>query len=119
MSIEKDRAIFYVEFPAKDLAQTEAFYTQAFRWVFTAYGPEYLAFEDGHLAGGFYQSDAVPPRGGALVVIWADDLAGALQGVEGAGGVISVPIFEYPGGRRFHFTDPSGNELSVCSRPLA
>lgn len=113
MSQKVNNAVFYVEFPATDLQTTKLFYQQAFGWTFEDYGPAYVAFEDGQLAGGFYQAEG-PLAFGALVVLWADDLAAAQGAVEQAGGAITKPIFAYPGGRRFHFTDPNGNELSVC-----
>lgn len=105
--------MFYLESPARDLAATKRFYTQAFGWTFQEYGPAYVAFEDGQLAGGFYQAHEMAASS-PLVVLWADDLAASQRAVEQAGGAISKPLFAYPGGRRFHFTDPSGNELAVC-----
>ena len=113
MSQKINHAVFYLEFPALDLARTQQFYAQAFGWTFQAYGLAYVAFEDGQLAGGFYQAEA-RAAGGPLVVLWADDLAASQRAVEQAGGVITTPLFADPGGRRFHFTDPSGNELAVC-----
>ena len=106
--------IDYIEFPATDIAKTKAFYTGLFGWKFTDYGPDYTSFEDGRLAGGFYRKDPVTP-GGPLVVIYAADLTGMQTKVQAAGGAISREIFSFPGGRRFHFTDPSGNELAVWS----
>ncbi len=104
----------YVEFPATDLAKTKAFYTQVFGWKFEDYGPEYTSFADGRLAGGFFAAAAAGARG-ALVVIYAKDLEGMEVKVKLAGGSIVKPIFSFPGGRRFHFTDPNGNELAVWS----
>jgi len=104
----------YIEFPALDIAKTKAFYTGLFGWKFTDYGPDYTSFEDGRLAGGFFRKDAVM-AGGPLVVIYAADLAGMQTKVPAAGGAIVKEIFSFPGGRRFHFTDPSGNELAVWS----
>jgi predicted enzyme related to lactoylglutathione lyase len=113
MSQKINHAVFHLEFPARDLALTKQFYAQAFGWTFEDYGPAYVAFEDGQLSGGFYQAEE-SPAGRPLVVLWADDLAASQLAVEQAGGVITTPLFAYPGGRRFHFTDPSGNELAVC-----
>jgi predicted enzyme related to lactoylglutathione lyase len=113
-SADHDRRIDYVEFPATDIAATKQFYIDAFGWKFTDYGPDYTSFEDGRLAGGFAKTDRVR-AGGALVVLFAVDLAVAESRVRKAGGTIVKPIFAFPGGRRFHFTDPSGNELAVWS----
>lgn len=115
---DNDRRIDYLEFPAVDVTATRAFYERVFGWKFTDYGPDYTSFEDGRIAGGFRgpEPDAPrPTRDGVLVVIYASDLGAAQQRVIDAGGVIVKPTFEFPGGRRFHFTDPSGNELAVWS----
>jgi len=109
-----DSRIDYIEFPATDIAQTKAFYVQVFGWKFTDYGPGYTSFEDGRLTGGFSKERSVA-HGGALVVIYAHDLAATEAKVRDAGGKIVKPPFSFPGGRRFHFTDPSGNELAVWS----
>jgi predicted enzyme related to lactoylglutathione lyase len=118
-SAEQDRRIDYIEFPASDLPATKRFYQQVFGWKFTDYGPDYAAFEDGRLDGGFHAGDgsrSVPGQGtGTLVVLFAVDLADAEARVRRAGGTIVTPTFSFPGGRRFHFTDPSGNELAVWS----
>jgi predicted enzyme related to lactoylglutathione lyase len=106
--------IDYIEFPATDIAKTKAFYAGVFGWKFTDYGPDYTSFEDGRIAGGFFSKDTVA-AGGALVVMYAADLAGALTKVQVAGGAITKEIFSFPGGRRFHFADPSGNELAIWS----
>ena len=104
----------YIEFPATDIAKTKAFYAGVFGWKFTDYGPDYTSFEDGRLAGGFFRTDTVT-TGGPLVVIYAADLAGTQTKVQAAGGAIVKEIISFPGGRRFHFTDPGGNELAVWS----
>ena len=109
-----DGRIDYIEFPALDMAATKAFYTRVFGWKFTDYGPDYTSFEDGRIAGGFAKSDKVT-GGGPLVVLYAADLAGMEAKVRAAGGVIVKDAFSFPGGRRFHFTDPGGNELAVWS----
>ncbi|MEE9346611.1 MAG: VOC family protein [Robiginitomaculum sp.] len=78
------------------------------------YGPSYAAFQGAGIDGGLDgASDRVPSKTGALVVLLAQDLDEALVSVEKAGGIITVPIFAFPGGQRFHFSDPSGNELAV------
>ncbi|HEX5385409.1 MAG TPA: VOC family protein [Gemmatimonadales bacterium] len=111
---EHDRRIDYIELPATDVAAAKAFYARAFGWTFTDYGPDYTSFEDGRLAGGLRKAEVVG-RDGVLVVIFAVDLAATEARVRGAGGTIVQPVFSFPGGRRFHFTDPSGNELAVWS----
>ena len=105
----------YVEFPAKDLAGTKAFFESVFGWSFTDYGPEYTAFENQGLDGGFFQSDLTSStqNGAALIVSYSDQLEVTLTKVEKAGGSILKPIYSFPGGRRFHFTEPSGNEFAV------
>jgi uncharacterized protein len=112
--MERDRRIDYIELPATDIAATKRFYVDAFGWKFTDYGPDYTSFEDGRLAGGFTKSGKVA-TGGPLVVIYADNLEGVEAKVRQAGATIVKPIFSFPGGRRFHFSDPSGNELAVWS----
>ncbi|HEY2659007.1 MAG TPA: VOC family protein [Caulobacteraceae bacterium] len=110
--MREDGKIDYVEMPGGDLAAVKGFYQAAFGWRFIDYGPSYAAFEDGGLDGGF---DADPASGvnKPLVVLFARDLEAMQSKVIAAGGIISRPIFSFPGGRRFHFTDPAGNELAV------
>lgn len=105
----------YVEFPAKDLAATKAFFESVFGWSFTDYGPDYTAFENQGLDGGFFQSDldSSTEKGAALVIFYSAQLEATLAKVEKAGGSILKPIYSFPGGRRFHFTEPSGNEFAV------
>ena len=109
--------INYVEFPAKDLAGTKAFFESVFGWSFVDYGPEYTAFENQGLDGGFFKSDlaASTENGAALIVFYSNQLEATLAKVEKAGGSILRPIYSFPGGRRFHFTEPSGNEFAVWS----
>ncbi len=115
---EHDRRIDYIEFPVADVAIAKRFYTAVFGWSFTDYGPDYTSFSDGRLSGGFRGGEAAVP-GGALVVIYAADLASAESAVIAAGGRITQPTFAFPGGRRFHFRDPCGHELAVWSDPIA
>jgi len=115
---DQDRRIDYIEFPASDVASTKAFYAAVFGWDFTDYGPDYTSFHDGRLAGGFEAAgssleDSSP--GGPLVVLYATDLEAVETEVMQNGGTIVRETFDFPGGRRFHFTDPSGNELAVWS----
>ena len=105
--------IDYIEFPAADIERTKAFYAGIFGWKFTDYGPDYTSFEDGRIAGGFARQAV--SGGGPLVVLYASDLARMRAKVTSAGGVIVKDIFAFPGGRRFHFSDPSGNELALWS----
>jgi predicted enzyme related to lactoylglutathione lyase len=113
---ENDRRIDYIEFPARDLSTTKAFYTSLFGWAFEDYGPEYTSFHDGRLAGGFFTSNDYV-CGGPLVVIFADDLELMKANVLKLGAKLTKDIFEFPGGRRFQFLDPNGHELSIWSNP--
>ncbi|HUK29523.1 MAG TPA: VOC family protein [Candidatus Acidoferrum sp.] len=110
---QNNNRVDYIEFPATDIAKTKAFYIQAFGWKFTDYGPDYTSFEDGRIAGGFTKDRKVAQ--GVLVVIYASDLIACEAKVKAAGGKVVKPAFDFPGGRRFHFADPSGNELAVWS----
>jgi predicted enzyme related to lactoylglutathione lyase len=107
----------YVEFAAKNLKATSDFFTQAFAWDFTWYGEDYVSFTNQGLDGGFYQADLKTREadGGALLIFYSSDLESSLQKVEAAGGEITKQIFSFPGGRRFHFHEPSGNEFAVWS----
>ena len=113
--------INYVEFPSRDLARTKEFFEKCFGWKFTDYGQDYTAFEDSAVEGGFFRSDqaAVSDNGSALIVFFSDRLKKTLVKVKAAGGEVVKPIFAFPGGRRFHFTEPSGNEFAVWSDNLA
>lgn len=113
--MRKTGQLDYLEMPAGegDLTTTKAFYTEAFGWKFTDYGPDYAAYSQG-LDGGFYQgSEAGNAK--PLPVLYSENLEQTLLDVEKAGGKIIRSIFSFPGGRRFHFTDPAGNELAVWS----
>ena len=107
--------INYVEYPSSDLEATKKFFMTAFGWEFLDYGPEYTAFSGEGLDGGFYKSDlkSRANEGGALIVFYSQDLEATLTKIEEAGGQIIKSIFGFPGGRRFHFCEPSGNEFSV------
>lgn len=102
----------YVELPVGDLATTKAFYEAAFGWEMTGFGPTYAATMSGDTDIGL-QGDVAEASKAALPVIEVEDLEAALAAVQQAGGTLVRPIFAFPGGRRFHFTDPSGNELAV------
>lgn len=104
----------YLEMAGGDLPATRAFYAEAFGWSFVDYGPTYSAIEGAGLDGGF-QADAGEAPAAPLPILYADDLEAMLERVWAAGGRIVKPIFSFPGGRRFHFSDPAGNELAVWS----
>jgi len=112
-------SIDYVEISVTDLAAAQAFYGAAFGWQFTPYGPEYAGIRtaaeaDGEEAGGLSLADEVA-KGGPFVLLYSDDLEVTLAAVTAAGGEVVNGPYGFPGGRRFHFTDPSGNELGVWS----
>jgi len=111
--MREDGKIDYVEFPGGDLPATKAFYAKAFGWAFTDYGPTYAAASEGLDAG--FHGDAAEQVAKPLVILFAHDLEAMEAKVKAAGGAITRPIFSFPGGRRFHFRDPSGNELGVFS----
>ncbi|MCK0146461.1 VOC family protein [Arenibacter sp. F26102] len=110
----KDSHINYVEFKSKDLIETKMFYESSFDWKFTDYGPTYIAFSESGLEGGFEKTDNEIVNG-ALVVLFHSNLKLTKNKIIEAGGEISKDIFSFPGGHRFHFKDPSGNELAVWS----
>ncbi len=110
--------IDYIELPARDLAAAKAFYVACFGWRFNDYGPDYAGYVDGARgemeAGGLRRVEEVTP-GGALVILYSSDLEATFARVQAAGANITKNIFEFPGGRRFQFEDPSGLELAVWS----
>jgi predicted enzyme related to lactoylglutathione lyase len=112
--MREDGKIDYVEFPGADLSEIKRFYGEAFGWTFQDYGPAYVAFEGAGLDGGF-DADRGEAVARPMVVLFARELEAMLEKIRGAGGVITRPILSFPGGRRFHFRDPSGNELGVWS----
>lgn len=102
----------YVELPVQSTVTTKAFFTAAFGWDFADYGPTYAATQTGVTDLGL-QGDRAEWPSAPLPVIEVDDLDATLAAVEGAGGTITQPVFAFPGGRRFHFRDPNGNELAA------
>jgi len=110
--MREDGKIDYIEQPGGELKATKAFYQEAFGWTFQDWGDEYCAFQEG-LDGGF-SSDAERVKA-SLVILYAHDLEAMEAKVRAAGGKVVRDIFGFPGGRRFHFTDPAGNELAVWS----
>jgi uncharacterized protein len=110
--MNRNKTIDYIEFRANDLPAVKQFYNQVFGWEFEDYGPAYTSFKDGRIAGGFTLGP-VAPGAGPLVVIYVDDLPSTEKQIKEAGGKITKNIFSFPGGSRFHFTDPDGNELAA------
>lgn len=108
-------AISYIELGVSDLAATRAFYEQAFGWRFNEYGPDYAGIQapDGNGEVGGLNPGREPGRNGPLVLLLSDDLDATVQAVTAAGGTVVEGPYDFPGGRRFHFLDPSGNELGV------
>ncbi len=107
-------AIDYVELPGQNLSEIKRFYAGAFGWRFLHYGPTYVAVEGAGLDAGF-QADPAEAAAKPLVILYAQHLETMRDEVVAAGGEITRPIFPFPGGRRFHFRDPAGNELAVWS----
>lgn len=115
--MKEHEKINYIELPARDIPTTKRFFTQVFDWTFEDFGPDYTAFANQGLDGGFFKSKqhSTTAQGAALIVFYSHDLEGTLEKIEKAGGQIVKPIFAFPGGRRFYFTEPSGNEFAVWS----
>jgi len=115
--LNQHEKINYVEFPAKDIQATKDFFINAFNWSFEDFGPDYSAFSNQGLDGGFFSSDlsSSSSDGAALIVFYSDDLESSQLKIEKNNGVILKPIYSFPGGRRFHFAEPSGNEFAVWS----
>ena len=116
----KNNKINYIEIPAKNIAATKAFFTEVFGWSFVDYGPDYSSFTAQGVDGGFFKSELVvsTKNGSPLIVLYSDSLEATQDKIEKAGGKIIKPIFSFPGGRRFHFSDPNGNEFAVWSEWL-
>lgn len=116
-AMRENGKINYVEMPSRDLEATKRFFAAAFGWSFVDYGPDYVAITNAGLDGGFYRSDkiATTDTGSALVVLFSTNLETTLDNIKAAGGTIVKDIFAFPGGRRFHFCDPNGNEYAVWS----
>lgn len=109
--------INYIEMPSKNLAVTKQFFGDTFGWEFVDYGEEYVAIEEAGIDGGFYLTDklANAEDGGVLVVLYSSELEATQEKVKANKGKITQAIFPFPGGRRFHFKDPNGNEYAVWS----
>jgi uncharacterized protein len=110
-----ENRIDYIEMPARDPAVAKRFFTELFGWTFEDYGPDYVSFSDGRLAGGFRRMDAEcdSGSGSVLVVFYKNDLEATKIRVEALGGQITRDIFSFPGGSRFHFRDPHDNDRKL------
>lgn len=107
--------IDYIEFTVTDLEKAKAFYSSAFGWKFNDYGPTYAAIQKENGEVGGLRLDSTVTFGGPLVILYSDNLENSLEQVINAGGKLTKAPFTFPGGRRFQFKDPSGNELGVWS----
>lgn len=111
--MHQHHAIDYIEISVTDVDAAKAFYGAAFGWGFNDYGPEYAGIQgDGKEVGGLRRASEVR-AGGPLVMLYSDDLEASVDAVSAAGGTIVEPISSFPGGRRFEFADPDGNQLGV------
>jgi hypothetical protein len=113
----KNNKINYIEIPAQNIEATKAFFSEVFGWSFVDYGPDYCSFAAQGVDGGFFKSDLVvsTKSGSPLIVLYSNVLEATQDKIEKAGGKTIKPIFSFPGGRRFHFSDPNGNEFAVWS----
>jgi predicted enzyme related to lactoylglutathione lyase len=109
--------INYIEIPVKDVTASKQFFSQVFAWQFVDYGQDYACIKDAGIAGGLFKSSSTVSiaQGSVLLVIYSDNLAASQRAIEKAGGVITMPTFSFPGGRRFHFSDINNNEYGVWS----
>lgn len=117
LTMKEHEKINYLELPAKDINAAKQFFTTVFNWSFVDYGPEYSVFSGAGVDGGFFTSDLVSSSstGSALIVFYSNSLKETEKKIEDGGGNIITPVFTFPGGRRFHFADPNGNEYAVWS----
>ena len=115
--LNQHEKINYLELPANNIPATKDFFITVFGWTFQDFGPDYTAFSDQTINGGFFKAplNSRVDNGGVLVVFYSNDLEATQKKIEEANGTIVKPIFTFPGGRRFHFTEPSGNEFAVWS----
>ncbi len=116
-AMTKNNKINYIEIPAKNIEATKIFFSAVFGWSFVDYGPDYCSFTAQGVDGGFFKSDLVvsTKTGSPLIVLYSHSLEKIQAEIEQAKGKIIKPIFSFPGGRRFHFSDPNGNEFAVWS----
>ncbi|MES2662354.1 MAG: VOC family protein [Pseudomonadota bacterium] len=115
--MKPNNKIDYIEVPAKNIEATKNFFKSLFGWSFTDYGPDYTSFNDGRITGGFFKSDQTfsIEKGCALLVFYQNNLISTMQKVTSLGGIITKDIYAFPGGKRFHFLDVSGNEYAIWS----
>jgi len=113
--MNKEGRIDYIEIPVTDLIKTREFFAALYGWEFQEWGPDYFSFNDGRLEGGLRRAEEPAPAIGVLIVFYSTDLERDAARVEELGATISQPIFEFPGGRRFHFVDPAGTEFAMWS----
>jgi len=115
MKINEHEKINYIEIPSKSIKETKHFFSQVFGWTFQDFGESYSTFSIQGINGGFYQSEltAGTNNGAALIVFYSEDIDATQAKIEKAKGLIVKPIFSFPGGRRFHFSEPGGNEFAV------
>jgi len=109
--------INYIEIPVKEMETVKTFFTAVFGWSFEDFGPRYSSFSNEGINGGFFKSDQTvsTDNGSVLIVFYSNDLEKTRSKIESAGGQVIKPTFSFPGGRRFHFSDPTGNEFAVWS----
>lgn len=115
--MQESSKLNYVEFASLDIRRSKAFFESAFGWCFTDYGSEYSAFSNAGMDGGIFSAQRVmkAESGAPLLVLYSINISEAQECVEKAGGAITKPLFDFPGGCRFHFVEPGGNELAVWS----
>lgn len=116
-SMERHNNINYIEIPTKDIQASKTFFNTVFGWDFIDYGPEYSSFTARGIDGGFFTSQETvsTKTGSPLIVLYSGNIEDTQKAVVAAGGKIIEAIFSFPGGRRFHFSDPAGNEYAVWS----
>ncbi len=112
---DKHHRVDFFELPTTDITRAKTFYAKAFGWTFVDYGPDYADIQGAGLSGGLRAVSERPPVGGALVILYSDDLEASEKAVVDAGATITER-HEFPGGRRFHFADPSGNDLAIWTK---
>jgi len=110
-----EKRIDYVEIPVTDLKKAREFFSALFDWSFQEWGDDYMSFNDGRLEGGFRRAAESAPATGVLIVFFSTDIDRDFDRVQELGATISEPIFPFPGGRRFHFVDPTGTEFAIWS----